>query len=362
MDYNNYGNSADIRIQFRLNGNTDNLVSLKLFISKAASEVSEEDIASSETYVSLDIKPEYDFQLEPRISDMDGDAITENISYSFHLLLTSSDEEDVRTLGELSIADEIVVTTPNLDRNTTIGEDIIIGEDNTVYVCNAGDNPGTIFKIENDQQVSVLTNEVEGSWQVNFDNNGNLLVGGENQYLVLLDNGETSILNSLKGSSTFDNDGYMYVVDYVSGGSTIFRVSPGNEIEEWLTDPRLDGPVNIHYDDIRDRFYVTNWDAGSILIIDKQKSITTLIETEHSFGHSTFREDRFFVTSYFGHVVLEISLDGEIVNTIGSFVDGNSDGKANEASFSLPNGIGITPDGTALYVSCFGGPIRKIIL
>ncbi len=142
----------------------------------------------------------------------------------------------------------------------------------------------------------------------------------------------------------------------------MFRISPSGEVEDFVTSSRFNGSIGLDYDKVRDRFYVTNWDGANILIVERNGSITTLLQHNFPFGRSAYLNDKIYVTSYTSHHILIVSMEGEILETIGNGTEAIVDGPAATASFDNPNGIAVTPDESAIYIASGGGPVRKIIL
>jgi hypothetical protein len=58
-----------------------------------------------------------------------------------------------------------------------------------------------------------------------------------------------------------------------------------------------------------------------------------------------------YVVSNASHQAFEVTLDGEVTLIAGSGTRGRADGPLLQAQFSLPNGVGLSPDGSLLYVN-----------
>lgn len=61
--------------------------------------------------------------------------------------------------------------------------------------------------------------------------------------------------------------------------------------------------------------------------------------------------DRLFIADTGRHRVLVATLDGELVDVIGSGAEGRDDGAFDEASFRRPQGMALSPDGSILYIA-----------
>ncbi len=85
-------------------------------------------------------------------------------------------------------------------------------------------------------------------------------------------------------------------------------------------------------------------------------------------GHVEYDGQDYYVTGRKAHQIFKVSNTGVVSLLAGSGVDGNADGDAAVASFSRPNGLGISTDGSELFVignSDFSSPtlaIRKVQL
>jgi len=104
--------------------------------------------------------------------------------------------------------------------------------------------------------------------------------------------------------------------------------------------------------------YTINFNNGGIYKIDPQGQIALLATTPRSIfrpsggnGHIVYGNGRMYLTSNANSQIFEMTLDGQLSVLAGSGALGNQDGSAEQATFSLPNGIAISPDGRYLYVN-----------
>jgi sugar lactone lactonase YvrE len=58
-----------------------------------------------------------------------------------------------------------------------------------------------------------------------------------------------------------------------------------------------------------------------------------------------------YVVDRGGNRIYQLTLDGTLTLIAGSGVRGHADGGRTEASFSLPNDLAVSPDGSLLYVN-----------
>jgi hypothetical protein len=70
----------------------------------------------------------------------------------------------------------------------------------------------------------------------------------------------------------------------------------------------------------------------------------------------------FYATGFNEHKVFVVSMDGEILATIGNGNPATVDGTSSQSSFFNPNGIAVSKDGKYLFISQGDGALRKIVL
>lgn len=68
-------------------------------------------------------------------------------------------------------------------------------------------------------------------------------------------------------------------------------------------------------------------------------------------GHISFDGEKVYVVSRSGPRIYTLSLEGKLEPFAGSGERGHEDGSLLQASFNLPNDLGISPDGKTLYIN-----------
>ncbi|XP_065844124.1 RCC1 and BTB domain-containing protein 1-like [Oscarella lobularis] len=72
------------------------------------------------------------------------------------------------------------------------------------------------------------------------------------------------------------------------------------------------------------------------------------------------KNEKVLVSSYYGHTIRRIDIDGRVTTLAGSAGQGNTDGHCNEAKFNCPHQIAVGPDGSVYVADQSNGAIRKI--
>lgn len=136
-------------------------------------------------------------------------------------------------------------------------------------------------------------------------------------------------------------------------------------------DERFNCPQGLAFDE-NDTLYMTNSNDGLVFSIDGDGNATVLTEIPGSkgapiiclipgcdplgpggpnIGYLTYANGRLYVAARGLNQIYEVLLDGTTTLLAGTGERGNTDGPADQATFSLPNGIDASPDGRFLYVN-----------
>lgn len=251
-----------------------------------------------------------------------------------------------------------LVTTPSINAN----EDIIVDSNGKIYVCGGWRSPNSLYKIESESNVKELLNIMSTALSITEDNKGNMYVTDKEKLIKISTNGniDTLVNQRVGGGIIADKKGDLYTIDFYN--QMMKKISQQGKVETFITSSLFNGPTGIAYNDDKDEIYVGNWNDGKILLVNKNGNVSEIIDTTGEIGRMTFGNNHIYVTSNSEHLIYEISLNGTITKTIGNGNKGETDGDAFMATFSNPNGIGISPDGNVLYVSSREGGIRKIEL
>lgn len=145
-------------------------------------------------------------------------------------------------------------------------------------------------------------------------------------------------------------DGELFVVNCTGG--TVAQIDRSRRVTEFVRSELLACPNGITFDD-RGDLYVVNF--GNTLIVkitpDGEATEFASIPGTGGNGHITFARGTFFVTKFRGHQVYRLERDGTFTVLAGTGQTGEEDGPALEATFTRPNGIGVSTGGRGLWVN-----------
>lgn len=369
-DIENKGNGADISINYSVTGvDLSAIKELRLFASTATDFTIEDllQVPASNYHTITELNAQKDID-DASLNDTKGNPIVENQNYTISLLAIYKDEAAAPTLSNsklLTLKNEIVVTTLKLPSNFLASEDIAIASNGTLYI-NEGFQGSKLYKITPDGTSSVLSNALNGSVGIALDSDENIYASNFNSRIInkiTPDGTVTDYINDNRlvggGGVTFDNDGNLYNTFYAT--RDIYKIN-SDTIEVVASSTVFNGPVGMTYDKEREKLFVASFDTGEIFYVAEDGTVTEIVDTDLTIGHLSYASNHFYATGWNQHKVYKIALDGEIVERIGSGNNQQKDGTVQEASFSQPNGIEATPDGSYIYVSQGNGKVRKIIM
>jgi hypothetical protein len=371
-DEGNEANASDIRIFCQFSGSLDKFEKLRFILTPSATlDITKALSLSSESYIETNLANFVDTHLSAALKDSEGQSVTEGKPYTtFILVLPSTSSPDpilIQTPDELTLVDEIVVTTPKFKASVSADEDISIDTENNLYVSGGKINPTTLFKILADGTVNHLSTTLNYPVGNTLDNNGNVYITNyqSTNINVVTPAGATSVFvadDRLSGGGgiIIDNNGMIYNTFY--GTKNIYKMTPAGGIENFVTSNMLNGPVGLAYDQVNDKIFVSNFADGKIFTVTKEGDISELTDTPASIGHLDYRDEVLYVTGFNENKIYLVSTNGEILATIGNGNKATTDGVSSEASFFNPNGIAVSKDGKFVYVSQMDGILRKIVL
>ena len=147
-------------------------------------------------------------------------------------------------------------------------------------------------------------------------------------------------------------DGEIFVVNCTGG--TVTKIDRSRRVTEFARSELFACPNGITFDD-RGDLYVVNF--GNTLVVritpDGEATEFANIPGNGGNGHITFARGTFFVTKLRGHQVFRLERDGSWAVLAGTGQAGEDDGPATEATFTRPNGIGVSTGGRELWVNDF---------
>ena len=234
------------------------------------------------------------------------------------------------------------------------------GADGSIYVGNFGDslnlaNGNQVWKIDLDGTTTVFATGLSGASGNSFDNQGNLLQSN-------IAGGFISRIDTQGNVTTVASAGIVNPVGVVSdssdniyvcncGNNTIVKIPPGGNAGLFSSGSLFFCPNGITIDE-NQNLYVANFSNGNVIKItpDGTPSLLATIPGNNN-GHLIYKNGFLFVASHGSSRIYLLTLDGSVVPIAGSGVRGNDDGPAQQATFSLPNGIDTSPDGDTIFVN-----------
>ncbi len=276
------------------------------------------------------------------------------------------------TIQPLSWAQEVTTLRP--DQATNFSGDLAVDANGDIFVADFGvllnnANGTRIWKVTPTGQFSIFAQGFSGASGNTFDAQGDLFQSNIAASRVdrVTPDGTRSVfasggLISNPVGLTHDSDGNLYVAN--CGNNTISKhTTQGASV--FSSTFALNCPNGLTIDD-EDNLYVANFGNGNIVRLTPEGSFSVLAQTPSSTskpaggnGHIIFGNGRLYVVSNATHQVFELLLDGTLNLVAGSGVRGRADGPLLEAQFSLPNGIGLSPDGRTLYVNDSEGLVNN---
>lgn len=238
---------------------------------------------------------------------------------------------------------------------------ISVDRDGNVYVADFGTRlgrdgtPGTkVFRVSPDGTVEVFATGLRGASGNEFDSRGYLFqsnVAAGTISRIAPDGKVTEFADGQAGpvGIVSDADDNLYVTN--CGNGSIQKVTPDGEASRFAADSLLRCPNGIVRDD-DGNLYTSNFYNGDVIRIAPDGSASRLATLPGgNNGHLLYHGGFLYVVDRGGHQIWSVSLDGEIEPFAGSGARGLDDGDPMEATFSFPNDIGISPDGTTFYVN-----------
>jgi len=257
---------------------------------------------------------------------------------------------------------------------------VVVNANGEVFVgdfgATLGNANGTTVKKINlaDGSVSVFASGLSGASGNAFDSQGNL-------YQSNIAGNRISKIDPSGNVTTFATSGIFSPVGiaigagdtvYVAncGNGTIRKIAPDGTSMPFASGSLFSCPNGLTIDN-DGNLYTANFNNGNVIKIepDGTASLFATIPGGNN-GHLTFANNRLYVVGRCNNRIYEVSMSGDVSWLAGSGQRGNTDGPASSASFSIPNGIAASPDGSVLYVNdavplgggCFQGALNQVVL
>lgn len=252
---------------------------------------------------------------------------------------------------------------------------ISVDKDGYVYVADFGAtlsnaNGTTVYKIDpNDGTVTTFATGLSGASGNDFDNEGNFFqsnIAIGNITRITPDGTKTTYAtgHSAPVGIITDDDGNVYVAN--CGDNRIRKISTLGITTVYAVSGLLACPNGLTIDD-DGNLYTCNFDNGRVLKITPDGTVSVLVVMPGgNNGHLTYKNGHLYVVDRGGNRIYRVTLDGVATVLAGTGVRGNADGAANQATFSVPNGIRASVTGDTLYVNdavpLFGTSLNPVFI
>ena len=261
----------------------------------------------------------------PRLFSSDDKSFFNNASYD-GIMLTEKDELTLAPKITKMLTLDKYVWKLHYSSDGTIYAGVS-GEYAEIYKINADDNSYELFiKAENDIAFTALTTDSKGNVYAATGPNGKVYKYDENAELIW----ETTIDDLYVWDIKLDNNDNIYLA---TGGDNarVLSVTEDGVVEEIITTDETHA-VTLHYDNMKDTFYVGTSGRGLLLEIDvKNKSYSVIYDTAEGEVHT-------ITTDNLGNIYFGTANREKSENILPSVIDaqnGQAQGKSNAFRNSL---------------------------
>lgn len=231
---------------------------------------------------------------------------------------------------------------------------ISLAPDGTLYVADIGTAPARvgqrIYQVRPDGSVTLLVDSelIEGASGNVIGPDGALYQSSlQRGTIVRIDaDGSASVfaegLGRPVGITTDGEDGFL-VAD--CGTRRVAHVSASGVVTGFVRHPDFNCPNGIARAP-DGTVYVANFGDGKVFRIDPGGPPELFVTMRgNNNGHLAVFDDRLWVVDRGGNRVYVVSWDGAVIPVAGTGARGTGDGPGSSATFNLPNGIAISPEG-----------------
>jgi len=240
---------------------------------------------------------------------------------------------------------------------------ISVDTSGVIYVADFGDalnntNGTNVYKVTLNGEITVFASGLVGAAGNAFDSKGNLFQShiSANSIVKITPDGTVSTFVTTNIQSpvgvTVDEDDNVYSTNCTFNPGVIVKTTPAGVSTIFASDDILSCPNGLTIDD-DGNIYTSNFGGPGGVIKITQAGVVSLLASipGNRNGHLIFGNDRLYVVGMGANQIFEVSLTGDVKLLAGTGADGNSDGDALQSTWSVPNGIGISPSGTELYIN-----------
>lgn len=156
-------------------------------------------------------------------------------------------------------------------------------------------------------------------------------------------------LNGPVGIAAAPN-GELFVVN--CNGGSISKIDTERRVTEFARSELFSCPNGITFDD-RGDLYVVSFNGTKIARVTPDGTVTEFADVPGAGGngHIAFARGAFYVTKFRGNQLFRVHRDGTFEILAGTGAPGTEDGDAETATFTRPNGIGVSPNGKEFWVN-----------
>lgn len=366
LDVSNTGGANDLEFIYELTS-TDNIAEIRLYLVKedqaGTFNISQAQTSANDHYQVINVSVRKIRVVAGQL-DSDGDPIVEDVSYvAFALALSSNvDLEDKLSSSSGSLTLQQLSAVSTLTDPITAGSGGMDADDaGNIYMGDFGPNlnggGSRVIKITSTGVVSTYATGLNGASGNDFDPDGNLFqsnITGSFISKIAPDGSTTTFASSgIMGpvGVVVADDGSLFVAN--CGNNTIWKVNPGGTTEMFSDSPLLATCPNGIDMDAAGNVYTALFGNGNIIKItpDGTASIFANIPGANN-GHLLIRGDVMYVIARSAHQVYTVDMNSTVVSLLaGTGARGSTNGPLSQASFSFPNDLAFSPDGTKIYIN-----------
>ena len=365
-DVANAADASDLELTYGL-GAPANIQEIRLFVVKLTAaanfDLQAAETSSPDSYLVVDVNTRT-IRFAANQLDADGDPLSEGTDYVGFALAVASDQETENKLSEPSDG----LALQQLSAVSTLTDFINAGSggmdadaQGNIFMGDFGPdlNGGgqRVIKITTEGVVSTFANGLNGASGNDFDADGNLfqssITGGFVSRITPGGSVTTYASDGIVGpvGVAVATDGSLFVAN--CGNNTIWKVDPAGNTEMFSQSPLLSTcPNGIDLDD-QGNVYTALFGNGNIIKItpDGTASVFATIPGGNN-GHLLIAGDIMYVIARGAHQIYTVDMSSANVELFaGTGSRGIDNGSLDQATFSFPNDLALSPDGSKIYVN-----------
>lgn len=220
-----------------------------------------------------------------------------------------------------------------------------------IYVATFGD---VVYKVYPDGRKSVFATGLYGASGNAIDSKGRLLqsnFSGNSISRIDRQGNVSEFATGLRGPVGIAVDSADNLVVCNCPANRLSRVTAQGVVTTWVESPLFNCPNGITRGS-DGTYYVANFRDSRVLAVSPAGRVQEVAALPGGGnGHVAFARGDLYVTSFQGHMLFRVTLDGKVTQVAGTGRPGEADGAADQSQFTFPNGIAAGPTGDRLYVN-----------